>query len=156
MSDETKPVEEKKEEAPQAEEVKKEATEKEVEVPAKFQSLVSEIEKMSVLDLAELVKILEDKFGVSAAAPAMMMAGAPAASDDAAEEKSEFDVELTGAGDNKIGVIKAVKEITGLGLKDAKDLVDGAPKVIKEAVAKADAEEMKKKIEEAGGSVTLK
>ena len=126
-----------------------------VEVPAKFKSLVEEIEKMSVLDLAELVKILEKKFGVSAAAPAMMMA-APGAAVEAAEEKSEFNVELTASGENKIAVIKVVKEITGLGLKEAKDLVDGAPKVVKENVAKADAEAMKKKIEEAGGTVTLK
>ena len=131
---------------------------KDVEVPAKFKSLVEEIEKMSVLDLAELVKILEDKFGVSAAAPAMMMAGAPAAGGDAgaAEEKSEFDVELTEVGGNKIAVIKAVKAATGLGLADAKALVDGAPKVIKEAVKKEEAEELQKQIEEAGGKVTLK
>lgn len=129
---------------------------KAVEVPAKFKSLVEEIEKMSVLDLAELVKILEEKFGVSAAAPAMMMAAAPGAAAPAAEEKTEFTVELTEAGANKINVIKAVKEITGLGLADAKALVDGAPKAIKEGVNKADAEAMKKKIEEAGGKVTLK
>ena len=131
---------------------------KDVVVPEKFASLVSEIEKMSVLDLSELVGILEDKFGVSAAAPAMMMAAAPGAGDagDAAEEKSEFDVELTGFGDNKIAVIKVVKELTGLGLADAKGLVDGVPKNVKEGVAKAEAEEMKKKLEEAGGSVELK
>ncbi|HAT03369.1 MAG TPA: 50S ribosomal protein L7/L12 [Candidatus Magasanikbacteria bacterium] len=126
-----------------------------VEVPAKFQSLVSEVEKMSVLDLAELVKVFEEKFGVSAAAPAMMMAG-PAAAAPAAEEKTEFNVELTAVGDNKIGVIKVVKEITGLGLADAKGLVDGAPKNVKENVKKEEAEAMKKKIEEAGGKVTLK
>jgi len=130
-----------------------------VEVPKKFQSLVGEIEKMSVLDLAELVKVLEEKFGVSAAAPAMMMA-APAAgaagAEGGAEEKTEFTVELTDAGANKIAVIKAVKEMTGLGLADAKALVDGAPKAVKENVAKAEAEEMKKKIEEAGGKVELK
>ena len=125
---------------------------KNVEVPAKFQGLVESIEKLSVIELAELVKILEEKFGVSAAAPVMMAAG-PAA---AAEEKSSFDVELTEAGGNKIGVIKVVREITGLGLKEAKDLVDGAPKMVKEGAAKAEAEEMKKKIEEAGGKVTLK
>lgn len=125
-----------------------------VEVPAKFQDLVASIEKMSVLDLAELVKVLEDKFGVSAAAP-VMMAGA-AAGGAAAEEKSSFNVELSDAGANKIGVIKVVKEITGLGLKEAKDIVDAAPKMVKENVAKAEAEEMKKKIEEAGGKVTLK
>jgi len=131
--------------------------EKTIVVPEKFKALVESVEKMSVLDLAELVKVLEEKFGVSAAAPAMMMAAAPAAgAAPAAEEKSEFNVELTDAGANKINVIKAVKEITGLGLADAKAMVDGAPKVIKEAVKKADAEEMKKKIEEAGGKVTLK
>jgi large subunit ribosomal protein L7/L12 len=127
-----------------------------VEVPEKFKALVEQIEKMSVLDLAELVKILEDKFGVSAAAPAMMMAAAPAAAGAAAEEKTEFSVELAEAGANKINVIKAVKEITGLGLADAKALVDGAPKMIKEGVKKEEAEEMKKKIEEAGGKVNLK
>lgn len=126
-----------------------------VEVPAKFQDLVSKIEQMSVLDLAELVKVLEDKFGVSAAAPAMMMA-APGAAAAAVEEKTSFDVELSAAGDNKIGVIKAVRAITGLGLKEAKDLVDGAPKMVKEGVAKAEAEEIKKQIEEAGGKVTIK
>jgi large subunit ribosomal protein L7/L12 len=131
--------------------------EKTVEVPEKFKSLVEEIEKMSVLDLAELVKILEDKFGVSAAAPAMMMAGAPVGgSEEAAEEKTEFDVELSDAGGNKIAVIKAVREITDMGLKDAKDLVDAAPKVIKEGVDKGTAEEVKGKLEEAGATVTLK
>ena len=126
---------------------------KQVEVPAKFQGLVDSIEKLTVIELAELVKLLEDKFGVSAAAPVMMAAGAGAA---AAEEKSVFNVELAEAGGNKIAVIKVVREITGLGLKEAKDMVDGAPKVIKENVAKAEAEEMKKKIEEAGGKVNLK
>ena len=149
MADEqnTAPVEESKEEK------------KAVEVPEKFKGLVEQIEQMSVLDLSELVKVLEDKFGVSAAAPAMMMGmmpGAGAGDGAAAEEKSSFDVELTAAGDNKIGVIKVVKEITGAGLKDAKDMVDGAPKVIKEGVDKATAEEIKSKIEEAGGQVTLK
>lgn len=128
-----------------------------VVVPEKFKALVAEIEKMSVLDLSELVKVLEEKFGVSAAAPAMMMA-APAAGGAAAaaEEKTEFGVELTEGGANKIAVIKVVKEITGLGLADAKALVDGAPKMVKEGVKKEEAEEMKKKIEEAGGKVTLK
>jgi large subunit ribosomal protein L7/L12 len=131
---------------------------KEVVVPAKFKSLVEEVEKMSVLDLSELVKVLEDKFGVSAAAPAMMMAapGAAAGGDAAAEEQTEFTVELTEIGGNKIAVIKAVKAATGLGLADAKALVDGAPKAIKENVSKAEAEELKKQIEEAGGSVELK
>jgi len=139
------------------EEVKQEEK-KEVEVPEKFKALVSEIEKMSVLELSELVKVLEEKFGVSAAAP-MMMAGAPAAggeAGEAVEEKSEFDIELTAAGDAKINVIKAVREITGQGLKDAKDLVDAAPKVIKEKAPKAEAEEIKKKLEEAGATVNLK
>jgi large subunit ribosomal protein L7/L12 len=125
-----------------------------VEVPEKFKELVSSVEKLSVLDLAELVKVLEEKFGVSAAAPVMMAAAAGAGA--AAEEKSSFTVELTETGGNKIGVIKAVREITGLGLKEAKDIVDAAPKVVKEDVAKAEAEEMKKKIEEAGGKATLK
>lgn len=137
-------------------EEKKEA----VEVPAKFAKLVEEIEKMSVLDLSELVKVLEEKFGVSAAAPVMMGgmmpgAGAPGGG-EAPAEKTDFDVELTASGAQKINVIKAVREITGLGLKESKDLVDGAPKVIKEKVAKADAETMKKKLEEAGATVTLK
>jgi len=138
-------------------EEKKVEEKKDVQVPEKFAKMVEEIEKMSVLDLSELVGILEDKFGVSAAMP-MMAAGAPAAGADAeaAEEKSEFDLELAGSGENKIAVIKVVKEITGLGLKDAKDKVDGAPIVLKEGVKKEEAEEMKKKIEEAGGSVNLK
>ncbi len=133
------------------------AEETTVEVPAKFAALVESIEKLSVLELSELVKVLEGKFGVSAAAP-MMMGAMPAAGGAAAEveEKTDFTVELTEAGANKINVIKAVREATGLGLKEAKDLVDGAPKAIKENVAKAEAEELKKKIEEAGGKVTLK
>lgn len=131
---------------------------KDVIVPEKFKTLVEQVEKMSVLDLSELVKILEDKFGVSAAAPAMMMAAAPASAEATAgkEEKSEFNVELTEVGANKINVIKAVKEVTGLGLADAKAIVDGAPKMIKEGVKKEDADNMKKKIEDAGGKVTLK
>ena len=130
---------------------------KDVVVPEKFEKLVSEIEKMSVLDLSELVKVLEEKFGVSAAAPMMMAGAAPAgAGEEAVEEKSEFDVEVTACGAAKINVIKVVREVTGLGLKDAKDLVDAAPKVIKENVSKADAEAMKKKLEEAGATVTLK
>ncbi|OGL96608.1 50S ribosomal protein L7/L12 [Candidatus Uhrbacteria bacterium RIFOXYB2_FULL_45_11] len=127
-----------------------------VEVPAKFKTLVESIETMSVLDLAELVKLLEKKFGVSAAAPAMMMAAGAGAAAPAAEEKTSFDVELTACGDNKIGVIKVVREITGLGLKEAKDLVDGAPKVVKEGVSKDQAEEIKKKLVEAGGTAVVK
>lgn len=130
---------------------------KDVVVPEKFEKLVAEIEKMSVLDLSELVSVLEDKFGVTAAAP-MMMGAMPAAgaAGEEVEEKSDFDVEITAAGDQKINAIKAVREITGLGLKEAKDLVDGAPKVVKEKVAKAEAEEIKKKLEDAGATVTLK
>lgn len=129
-----------------------------VEVPEKFKKLVTEIEKMSVLELSELVKVLEEKFGVSAAAPVMMgaMPVAGASEAGAAEEKTEFDVEVTSSGASKINVIKVVREVTGLGLKDAKDLVDAAPKVIKEKASKEDAEAMKKKLEEAGATVTLK
>ncbi|MEI7511854.1 MAG: 50S ribosomal protein L7/L12 [Candidatus Uhrbacteria bacterium] len=127
---------------------------KQVEIPAKFQGLVDAIEKLTIMELAELVKLLEDKFGVSAAAP-MMMAGAGAGA-AAAEEKSIFNVEVTEVGGNKIAVIKVVREITGLGLKEAKDLVDAAPKVVKEGVGKAEADDMKKKLEEAGAKVTLK
>jgi large subunit ribosomal protein L7/L12 len=143
-------TEEKKVEETTTEEVK-------VEVPAKFKGIVEEIEKMSVLDLSELVTILEDKFGVSAAAPMAMMA-APAGGEaaEAAEEKSEFDVELVSAGDKKIAVIKVVKEVTGQGLKDAKAIVDGAPAIIKEKVKTEEAEELKKKLEEAGATVELK
>jgi large subunit ribosomal protein L7/L12 len=129
---------------------------KEVKVPAKFEKLVAEIEKMSVLDLSELVKILEEKFGVSAAAPMMMGPAVAGGAAEEVEEKTEFDVELTSAGAQKINVIKAVREITGQGLKEAKDLVDAAPKVIKEKAAKAQAEEIKKKLEDAGATVTLK
>jgi large subunit ribosomal protein L7/L12 len=133
------------------------ADEEKKEVPAKFQDLVGQIEKLSVLELSELVKVLEDKFGVSAAAPMMMSAGpAAGAGAAAAEEKTEFTVELTEAGANKINVIKVVREVTGLGLKEAKDIVDAAPKAVKENIAKAEAEELKKKLEEAGGKVTLK
>ncbi|MEA3248731.1 MAG: 50S ribosomal protein L7/L12 [Patescibacteria group bacterium] len=130
---------------------------KDVEVPAKFKDLVASIEKMSVLDLAELVTVLEDKFGVSAAAPAMAMAAAPAAGgEEAVEEKTSFDVEITEAGSNKIGVIKAIRALTEMGLKDAKDLVDSAPKMVREGIGKEDAEAMKKTLEEAGAKVTLK
>lgn len=126
-------------------------------VPEKFKSLVEQIEKLSVLDLAELVKVLEDKFGVSAAAPVMAMAAAPGAAAAApAEEKTAFDVELTDSGASKINVIKVIREVTQMGLKDAKDLVDAAPKMVKEGMSKADAEALKKKLEEAGAKVTLK
>ncbi len=124
-----------------------------VKVPAKFKDLIEKIESMSVLDLHELVKVLENKFGVSAAAMAAPVAGAGA---DVVEEKDSFNVELTAAGEQKIAVMKAVKEALGLGLKEAKDLVDGAPSMLKEGLKKAEAEELKKKIEGAGGKVTLK
>jgi large subunit ribosomal protein L7/L12 len=115
------------------------------------------IKNMSLMDAATLVKELEEELGVSAAAPVMAAGPAAAASAPAAAvEKDEFTVMLQGAGDKKIQVIKVVRELTGLGLKEAKDLVDGAPKAVKEGVAKAQAEEMKKKIEEAGGTVELK
>lgn len=121
--------------------------------------LVKAIEEMSVLELSELVKVLEEKFGVSASAPAMampMMAAAGAAAAPAEEEKTEFDVVLTDHGANKINVIKIVREITGLGLKEAKELVDNPPKPIKEAASKEEAEDIKKKVEEAGAKVELK
>lgn len=127
-----------------------------MEIPAKFASIVSEIEKMSVLDLSELVKVLEEHFGVSAAAPAMMMAAPAAAGAAAAEEKTSFTVELTATGDSKINVIKAVREVTGLGLVEAKAIVDGAPKAVKENATKAEADDMKAKLEAAGATVTLK
>jgi large subunit ribosomal protein L7/L12 len=127
-----------------------------VEVPEKFQKLVSEIEQMSVLDLSELVKVLEKKFGVSAAAPMMMAGPAAAGAAEAEEVSSTVTVELTSAGSNKIGVIKALREVTDLGLKEAKDLADGAPAVVKEGIAREEGEAMKAKLEEAGGSVTLK
>lgn len=145
--------------APAAEEAKAEAApvaeEASVEVPEKFKKIVSQIEEMTVLELSELVKVFEKKFGVSAAAVAVAgPAGAGAAGGE--DAKSTFTVELSDAGANKIQVIKAVKEILGLGLKEAKDLVDGAPSVVKENVGKDESEELKKKIEEAGGKVTLK
>ena len=124
------------------------------------EEILEAISNMSVLELSELVKAIEDKFGVSAAAPAAGAAAAAAAAAAgaaaAAEEKTEFDVVLKEIGEKKIQVIKAVREITGLGLKDAKALVDGAPKEVKTGVAKAEAEEMKKKLEDAGATVELK
>jgi len=121
-------------------------------IPAQFKDLIEKIEKMSVIELHELVKTLEKKFGVSAAA----VAAAPAAAAAAGEEKSAFTVELKDGGANKIAVIKVVKEALGLGLKEAKDLVDAAPKVLKDGVKKEDAEKIKKDIEAAGGKVELK
>jgi len=132
--------------------------EKSAEVPKEFKDLVETIEKMTVLELSELVKILEDKFGVSAAAPVMMAAGGAGAAGEGGEEEesSTVNVELSDGGSNKIGVIKALREVTELGLKDAKDLVDGAPVMVKEGVPKEEAAEMKKKLEEAGAKVTFK
>ena len=128
-------------------------TKKETKVPAKFEKIVKEIEEMSVLELNELVKVFEDKFGVSATAVA---AGPAAAAGPAEEEKSTADVELTDAGAQKIAVIKVVKEVLGLGLKEAKDLVDAAPSMLKAGMKKEEAAELKKRVEEAGGKVTLK
>lgn len=148
------PAEEKKDDTPaEAAPVADEGGE-EVEVPDKFKKIVEEIENMSVLDLNELVKVFEKKFGVSAAAVAV--AGPGANGDDGEEEKDEFTVELTSDGGAKIPVMKVVKELLGLGLKEAKELVEGAPAVVKEEVKKDEAEEIKSKIEEAGGQVTLK
>ena len=120
--------------------------------------VLSYLETANMLEISDLISEIEEKFGVSAAAPmAVAGAAAPAAGgSEAAEEKTEFDVELTSAGEKKIAVIKAIREITSLGLKEAKDLVDGAPTVVKEAVAKDEASELQKKLEEAGASVTLK
>ena len=118
------------------------------------QEILDAIAEKSVMEIVDLISAMEEKFGVSAAA----LAAAPAAAGDApaAEEKDDFNVVLTGAGDKKVAVIKAVREITGLGLKEAKDLVEGSPQTVKEGVAKAEAEELKKKLEEAGASVELK
>lgn len=156
-------AEEVKAEAPAAEEVKEEAAPavetpaeeagEEVEVPAKFKAIVDAIEEMSVLDLNELVKLFEKKFGVSAAAVAV--AGGAAAA-DAGEEQTEFNVELSSFGEAKIPVMKVVKEVLGLGLKEAKELVESAPTVVKEGMKKEDAEALKKQIEEAGGKAELK
>jgi len=118
--------------------------------------VISFIENMSVLELSELVKELEDKFGVSAAAPAMAVAAAAPAAAEAVEEQTEFDVILKACGANKIGVIKVVRALTGLGLKEAKDLVDGAPQPVKTAVAKEEAEDAKKQLVEAGAEVEVK
>lgn len=128
-----------------------------VKIPKKFESIVETIKGLSVLEISELVKILEEELGVSASAP-MMMGAMPAAAAEAGavEEKSEFDVIIEDAGSSKIQVIKAVKEITGLGLKEAKEIVDGAPKAVKEKIAKAEADEIKAKLQEAGAIVVVK
>lgn len=120
------------------------------------EDLLKELSSKSIMEVVELVKMLEEEWGVSAAAPVAAVAGAPAADSGADAEKDEFDVVLSGFGDNKVAVIKAVRAITGLGLKEAKDSVEGAPTTIKEAASKDEAEEAKKQLEEAGASVELK
>ncbi len=120
------------------------------------EQVIEFIENMTVLELADLVKELEEKFGVSAAAPVAVAAGAPAEAAGAAEEQTEFDVVLKSVGDKKINVIKVVRAITGLGLKEAKEMVDGAPNTVKEGASKDEAEDFKKQLEEAGASVELK
>ncbi len=149
MAEETAKQEEVKEEtATPAEETK--------EVPAKFKSLVDQISELSVLDLSELVKVLEDHFGVSAAAPVAIAAGGAAAGEeDAVEAKSSYNVYLAAVGDKKIDVIKAVREVSGLGLAESKAVVDGAPTMVKEAAPAEEAEEAKKKLEEAGATIEL-
>jgi len=128
-----------------------------VELEPELQTIADQLDGLTLLQASKLVKALEDKWGVSAAAPAAVAMAAPAGGGggDAAEEKSEFDVILKAAGDKKIQVIKEVRAITGLGLKEAKEIVDGAPKAVKEGVAKDEAEEMKKQLEAAGGTVEL-
>ena len=121
-----------------------------------YEEIISAIEKMTILELADLVKAMEEKFGVSAAAPVAVAGAAAAAPAEAAEEKTEFDVVLKSAGSEKIKVIKVVREITGLGLKEAKDAVEGAPKTLKEAVSKEDAEKIKAKLVEVGAEVEIK
>jgi len=143
-----------KEEAPAKEEAAAESdVDESVEVPAEFVALIEQVEKMTVLELHSLVKVLEKRFGVSASAVAV---AGPAAGGDAAEEQSEFTVELAEAGAQKIAVIKVVKEVLGLGLKEAKEMVDGAPAEVKTGLKKEDAEELKAKLEAAGAKVNLK
>ena len=122
----------------------------------KFDKIIEEIKGMTVLELSELVKALEEEFGVSAAAPVMVAGAAAAGSADSAEEKTEFDIHLTDVGAEKLKVVKAVREATGLALKEAKDLVDNAPSKLKEAISKEECEAIKVKIEEAGGKVEIK
>ena len=122
----------------------------------KKEDVLSYLESANMLEISELIKDIEDKFGVSAAAPVAVAGGAAPVAESAGEEKSEFDIELTGIGDKKINVIKVIREITSLGLKEAKDMADNAPSVVKEAAPKEEAEEIKKKLEDAGATVTLK
>jgi large subunit ribosomal protein L7/L12 len=147
------PVEETAAPAAAAPAPKAEVADEKIETPAQFKTVVDAIEKMSVIELHELVKFLEKKFGVSAAAVAV---AAPAAGGASAEEKTSFDVILSDAGANKIAIIKVVKEVLGLGLKEAKDLVDAAPSTIKAGMKKEEADALKKQVEEAGGKVELK
>jgi large subunit ribosomal protein L7/L12 len=128
----------------------------EIKLEGKMLEIVEAVEKMTVLELSQLVKALEQRLGVSAAAPMMMAAGGPAAAAPAAEEKTEFTVVLTEAGPNKINVIKEVRAITGLGLKESKDLVEGAPKPVKDGVTKEEAQKLKEALEKAGAKVELK
>lgn len=123
---------------------------------SKIQTIIDTVKELSVIELSELVKAFEEEFGVSAAAPVAVAVAGGAAAGAAEEEQTEFDVILASAGANKIAVIKVVREVTGLGLKEAKEVVDGAPKAVKEKVEKAEAEEIKKKLEEAGASVEVK
>ena len=123
---------------------------------SKIQTIIDKVKELSVIELSELVKAFEEEFGVSAAAPVAVAVAGGAAAGAAEEEQTEFDVILASAGANKIAVIKVVREITGLGLKEAKEVVDGAPKPVKEKVEKAEAEEIKKKLEEAGATVEVK
>jgi large subunit ribosomal protein L7/L12 len=139
-----------------AEEAKKEETSTEVELTGDTKKIAEMLEKMTVLELSDLVKALEDKFGVSAQAPVAAMMAPQAQAQEAVEEKSTFDVVLAEAGSNKIQVIKAVKAISGLGLKEAKEFVESAPKAVKEGVGKEEAEDLKKQLEEAGAKVELK
>lgn len=154
MAEETAKQEEVKEEAAAPAE---ESKEEKKEVPAKFKGLVDQISELSVLDLAELVKVLEDHFGVSAAAPVAVAAagGAAGGEEEAAEAKSSYNIMLTAAGEKKIDVIKAVREVSGLGLAESKEVVDSAPKMVKENVPAEEAEEAKKKLEEAGATIEL-
>lgn len=152
--EEPKKEEEKKEEVPKKKDKEEKAEElspEMEELAEKYEKLISEIEKLSVVELAELVQVLEKKFGVSAAAPV----AAAGASEEDTQEKDSFSIMLQAPGDLKINVIKIVREITGLGLKESKELVDSAPKVVKEGVKKEEAEELKKKLEEAGATVEL-
>lgn len=153
----TEEVKKQQEETPATKE-KADSTTETVKVPAQFKELVSKIEEMSVLELSELVKVLEEKFGVSAAAPVVLAGPADGGGEEGGDKEisAMVNVELTEGGSSKISVIKALREVTELGLKEAKDLVEGAPQMVQEGVKREEAEEMKKKLEEAGAKVTFK